>query len=163
MTGVRAIKGGNLGPADIAGHKESDRKESAAHPSDISPSSLFLRCTFSHQHTKQSPPPAASAALSCTASMVKSTWKEKHHVVPLDARFIQLLTCTQESWKMFSGRCSGPKSSSTLVARDRNSWEVRLTDCFLVCPQTYEANVFMHTMSHTNIRQIMKANLICCS
>lgn len=81
----------------------------------------FLRCTFSHQHTKQSPPVAASAALSYTSSMVNSTWKEKHHVVLLDARFIQILTRTQESWKMSFNRCFSPLSSSTLVARVWNS------------------------------------------
>lgn len=78
---------------------------------------FFLWCTFSHQHTKQSPPFAASTALSCTLSRVNSTWKEKHHVVLLDARFMQILTCTQESWKISFMCCFSPLSSSTPVGR----------------------------------------------
>lgn len=116
------------------------------HPPSLLSFFFFLRCTFSHQHTKQSPPFAASAALSYTSSMVNSTWKEKHHVVRLDARFIQILTCTQESWKMSSVRCFSPLSSSTLVGRVWNSrassnrWLPRLlrlkrihTPCQTVC------------------------------
>lgn len=129
MTGTQATKERNHG---FTGHKESNRNKS-----DISPfffSFSFLMCTFSHQHTKQPPLFAASAALSYTSSMVNSTWKEKHHVVLLDARFIQILTCTQESWKISFMCCFSPLSSSTLVGRV----EVHLTINSLFT-QTYEA------------------------
>lgn len=114
MTGTQAIKERNLGLTEITDHKGSNRNESTAHPSDISAFYFllsFLRCTFSHQRTKRSPPFAARAALSYTSSMVNSTWKEKHHVVQLDARFVQILTCTQESWKMSFMCCFSPLSS----------------------------------------------------
>lgn len=45
------------------------------------------------------------------------TWKEKHHTVLLDARFIQSLTCTQKGWKMSLMFCFSQLSSPALVVR----------------------------------------------
>lgn len=47
---------------------------------------------FSHQHAKQAPRFASSAALSSTWSPVHCTWNEKHHVVIIDGRFKEILT-----------------------------------------------------------------------
>lgn len=122
------------------------RHEQPSNITSLFPLLSFRWCT-SHQHTKQPPPFAASAALSYTSSMVKSTWKEKHHVVTLEARFIQILTCTHKK----AGKC--PLCAVLSLCHLRLWWagfeivEVGQTNYFLIYFYLRGQSIYTHNIN----------------
>lgn len=113
------------GARDITDHNVSNRNESSAHPAYIiALISLFF---FELQFFT---PARNTVSFVCPAPC---TWKEKHHVVLQDARFIQILTCSQKSWKTSLMHCLAPFEVM----------EIHLANDFLIYLDLWNKNIYI--------------------